>query len=104
KGAAYGDLVRDVRDRLAGAVLIGADRALVAAALAEHAPEVPVEVIDGAADAEALMDAVVAAAERLATPGDTVLLAPAAASMDQFRDYAHRGDAFAQAVGRLPTR
>ena len=104
KGAAYGDLVRDVRDRLAGAVLIGADRALVAAALAEHAPDVPVEVIDGAADAEALMDAVVAAADRLATPGDTVLLAPAAASMDQFRDYAHRGDAFAQAVGRLPTR
>lgn len=101
KGAAYGDLVRDVRDRLSGAVLIGADRDLIAAALAEHAPDVPVEVVEGAEDADALMDAVVAAAARLAQPSDTVLLAPAAASMDQFRDYGHRGDAFAQAVARL---
>src|SRR5690606_37888934 len=72
KGAVYGDLVREVRDRLAGAVLIGADRDLIASALAEHAPDVPVEVVDGAADAESLMDAVVAAADRLATAGDTV--------------------------------
>nr|WP_194956646.1 UDP-N-acetylmuramoyl-L-alanine--D-glutamate ligase [Aeromicrobium phoceense] len=100
KGAAYGDLVRDARDRIRGAVLIGADRELIAAALAEHAPDVPVELADGA-DADALMDSVVAASRRLAHPGDTVLLAPAAASMDQFRDYAHRGDAFAEAVRRL---
>ncbi|GAA3529557.1 UDP-N-acetylmuramoylalanine--D-glutamate ligase [Aeromicrobium flavum] len=99
KGAAYGDLVRDVRERLAGAVLIGADRDLIAAALAEHAPDVPVEVVD-ADDADVLMDAVVVAAARLARADDTVLLAPAAASMDQFRDYAHRGDAFAAAVQR----
>lgn len=101
KGATYDDLVRDVRDRLAGAVLIGADRQLIAAALAEHAPDVRVEVVEGAPDADALMDLVVAAAQRLASAGDTVLMAPAAASMDQFRDYAHRGDAFAQAVARL---
>ena len=42
-----------------------------------------------------------AAAARLARPGDTVLLAPAAASMDVFRDYAHRGRAFADAVRAL---
>jgi UDP-N-acetylmuramoylalanine--D-glutamate ligase len=47
------------------------------------------------------MTQVVAAAAGLASPGDTVLLAPAAASMDVFRDYAHRGQAFADAVQAL---
>jgi UDP-N-acetylmuramoylalanine--D-glutamate ligase len=51
--------------------------------------------------AEATMTLVVAAAAGLAQPGDTVLLAPAAASMDVFRDYAHRGTAFADAVAAL---
>jgi UDP-N-acetylmuramoylalanine--D-glutamate ligase len=47
------------------------------------------------------MSQVVAAAAALARPGDTVLLAPAAASMDVFRDYAHRGQAFTDAVAAL---
>jgi UDP-N-acetylmuramoylalanine--D-glutamate ligase len=46
------------------------------------------------------MDAVVEQAARLAGPGDTVLLAPACASMDMFTHYAERGDAFAAAVRR----
>jgi UDP-N-acetylmuramoylalanine--D-glutamate ligase len=46
------------------------------------------------------MDVVVAQAAGLAQPGDTVLLAPAAASMDMFRDYGARGDAFAAAMDR----
>ena len=49
------------------------------------------------------MTAVVDAARGLASPGDTVLLAPAGASFDQFSSYGHRGDAFASAV-RAATR
>jgi UDP-N-acetylmuramoylalanine--D-glutamate ligase len=53
--------------------------------------------------AEATMTQVVTAAAGLSRPGDTVLLAPAAASMDVFRDYGHRGRAFADAVRALGT-
>lgn len=47
------------------------------------------------------MTAAVGAARSMARPGDVVLLAPAAASLDMFRDYAHRGEAFAGAVHAL---
>ena len=106
KGARFDDLVEAVRARLRGAVLIGQDRALLAEALARHAPEIPVVEVaapdTGAVDVAAVMDDVVRAAARLARSGDTVLLAPACASMDMFRDYAERGDAFAAAVRRMP--
>jgi UDP-N-acetylmuramoylalanine--D-glutamate ligase len=46
------------------------------------------------------METVVARAAELARPGDVVLLAPAAASMDMFPNYGARGDAFAAAVAR----
>ena len=46
------------------------------------------------------MDRVVREAARLAQPGDVVLLAPAAASMDMFTNYGARGDAFEEAVRR----
>jgi len=99
KGATLDSLVPAVRSRLRGVVLMGKDRAVIADALARHAPEVPVvEVTSTDTD---VMDLVVRNAARLARPGDTVLLAPAAASMDLFRDYAHRGEAFAQAARAL---
>ena len=96
KGADVEDLVRTHGTRMRAAVLLGADRALIRQALARHAPDVPVHEVE-ATDTEA-MTTVVAVAAGLAQPGDTVLLAPAAASMDMFRDYAARGDAFAAAV------
>ncbi|GAA3234027.1 UDP-N-acetylmuramoyl-L-alanine--D-glutamate ligase [Actinocorallia longicatena] len=99
KGADIDALVRDAAPRLRAAVLLGADRAQIAEALARHAPNVP--VVDVAATDTGAMDLVVTEAARLAQPGDTVLLAPAGASMDMFRNYGARGDAFAAAVGRL---
>jgi UDP-N-acetylmuramoylalanine--D-glutamate ligase len=109
KGADVDPLVAAVGPRLAGAVVLGRDRGELVRSLARHAPSVPVvEVPSGddgqVSDAEEVMRQVVAAAARLARPGDTVLLAPAAASMDVFTDYAHRGRAFADAVQALETR
>ncbi|MEV7829416.1 UDP-N-acetylmuramoyl-L-alanine--D-glutamate ligase [Streptomyces subrutilus] len=99
KGATFDELVRKSAKRLRAVVLIGADRALIAEALARHAPEVPVTDLDRT-DTGA-MSAAVREAARLAEPGDTVLLAPACASMDMFANYNKRGDAFADAVREL---
>lgn len=99
KGASMADLVAQTADRLRGVVLIGADRDVFAAALARHAPDVP--VITVSRDDDGLMLDVVRAATSLAAAGDVVLLAPAAASLDQFDSYAARGDAFVRAVRAL---
>ncbi|KND38698.1 UDP-N-acetylmuramoyl-L-alanine--D-glutamate ligase [Streptomyces acidiscabies] len=99
KGAAFDELVAGSAERLRGVVLFGADRALIREALARHAPEVPVVDLDRT-DTGAMLQAV-REAQRLATEGDTVLLAPACASMDMFTNYNQRGDAFAQAVREL---
>ncbi|MFB6523426.1 UDP-N-acetylmuramoyl-L-alanine--D-glutamate ligase [Streptomyces sp. NPDC056401] len=99
KGATFDELVQKAAKRLRGVVLIGADRALIAEALARHAPEVP--VVDLARTDTGAMLAAVREAARLAEPGDTVLLAPACASMDMFANYSKRGDAFADAVREL---
>lgn len=99
KGATFDELVQKAAKRLRGVVLIGADRALIAEALARHAPEVP--VVDLARTDTGAMLAAVREAARLAETGDTVLLAPACASMDMFANYSKRGDAFADAVREL---
>ncbi len=102
KGASVDALVAEHGPGLRAAVVIGSDRAEIVAALARHAPEVPVaEVVPGD---DGVMPAAVRHAAALAHAGDTVLLAPAAASMDQFRDYADRGHAFAAAVAALDGR
>ncbi|MBA8823417.1 UDP-N-acetylmuramoylalanine--D-glutamate ligase [Saccharopolyspora lacisalsi] len=96
KGAEVDELVAAHADRLAAVVLIGQDRQCFARALADHVPDVPVGEIDSTA--EDAMDEAVRRAGEYAAAGSTVVLAPAAASMDMFTDYAHRGRAFADAV------
>lgn len=99
KGTNFDDLVRSLGNRLRGAVLLGVDRMNIAASLAQHAPDVPVIVVD-ATDTSAMRQVVTAAAS-LARPGDVVLLAPGCASKDMYSGYAQRGDAFAAAVAGL---
>jgi UDP-N-acetylmuramoylalanine--D-glutamate ligase len=99
KGAEVDDLVLEIRDRLAGVVLLGIDRSVIAQALQRHAPEIP--VIDVPTNDDGAMLFAVRAAAGLARPGDTVLLAPAAASYDMFANYSARGDAFAAAARGL---
>ena len=71
----------------------------IADALRRHAPRVPVVVLDG--KQTGVMDQAVQEASRMARPGDTVLLAPGAASKDMWTGYAARGDDFARAVKSL---
>lgn len=99
KGADVEDLVRRAAGHLRAAVLLGTDRAKLRDALARHAPDLP--VVEVARLDTGAMQEVVDAARGLARPGDTVLLAPAAASMDCFRDYKQRGELFAEAVRSL---
>jgi UDP-N-acetylmuramoylalanine--D-glutamate ligase len=97
KGVDIDALVATHAQRLRAAVVIGVDREPVLAAFRRHAPELPVSEV-AAVETETVMQSVVAAAGGFARSGDVVLLAPAAASMDQFRDYGDRGRAFVAAV------
>jgi len=97
KGIDPSPLVAKHAARLRAAVLIGADRSVLREAFERHAPGVTVLEVGGD-ETGGVMSAAVRAAASVALPGDVVLLAPAAASMDQFTDYAERGARFAEAV------
>ncbi|AKU13681.1 UDP-N-acetylmuramoyl-L-alanyl-D-glutamate synthetase [Azoarcus sp. CIB] len=93
KGQDFSPLREAVARHARAVILIGRDAALIDAALAGSG--VPTE---RAAD----MDAAVAHAATLAQRGDVVLLSPACASLDMFRNYAHRAEVFVAAVLRQP--
>ena len=99
KGTSFDDLVERYADRLRGVVLLGVDRGVIAEALARHAPQIPVTVIDTPEDGA--MAQAVSAARAYARPGDVVLLAPGCASKDMFTGYDARGAAFARAVREI---
>jgi UDP-N-acetylmuramoylalanine--D-glutamate ligase len=88
KGQDFSDLATAARNRLRGAVIIGRDGPAIATVLQE---------VVAVAHARDMRDAVARAAD-MAQPGDAVLLSPACASFDMFRDYTHRGEVFTAAV------
>ena len=107
KGARMEELIERCSKRIRAAILIGEDKDLIEKAIREKAPHIAIVKIDapsnyhvGSAD-NSLMEDVIEAARGFAVEGDTVLLAPACASMDQFTNYADRGDRFAQAVKKV---
>jgi UDP-N-acetylmuramoylalanine--D-glutamate ligase len=91
KGQDFAPLAQAFRGKVRHVVLIGKDARVLEA------------VLQGAVTTEFAndMDEAVRLAAKAAQPGETVLLSPACASLDMFRDYAHRGEVFAAAVRRL---
>ena len=91
KGLDYSALRAPLAEKAKAALLIGAAAPKIADQLQGAAPLVDAKTLDGA----------VAHAYAAAAPGDTILLAPACASFDQFRSYEHRGEAFKEVVRQL---
>ncbi|MBS1212108.1 MAG: UDP-N-acetylmuramoylalanine--D-glutamate ligase [Proteobacteria bacterium] len=91
KGADFSPLAEVAAKKVRAAVLMGRDAPLLDAILSAVVKTVRVENMKQA----------VAAARELARPGDAVLLAPACASLDQYKDYQERGRVFAEAVREL---
>jgi UDP-N-acetylmuramoylalanine--D-glutamate ligase len=97
KGVDISSLVQKHGKFLRAAIVIGTEREEVLEAFRTHCPEVPIfEIVESGS--VAVMTDAVRTAKQLAKPGDTVVLAPAAASMDQFVDYEDRGNQFQSAV------
>ena len=98
KGVDISGLIAKFAKRLRSAVVIGVNRKEILENFATLAPAVTVfEVADG----DNVMERAVEFASSSAEAGDVVLLAPAAASMDQFESYQDRGMRFKEAVVKI---
>lgn len=97
KGARFEQLIRTQKQKIKAAVIIGVEQKEMREAFESEAPEIPVVYISPE-PAGTVMQRAVEQAGRRAEDADCVLLAPACASMDQFKSYAERGDCFAKAA------
>ena len=102
KGAEYGDLARATEGRVRRVLLIGATAPQIQAAFAARAAAAGSRATPYVVCGD--LAAAVAAAAAVAGPGDVVLLSPACASWDQYRDYEQRGEHFLELVSELRTR
>jgi UDP-N-acetylmuramoylalanine--D-glutamate ligase len=91
KGADFRELAQPIAEYVRSIVLIGEDADKIEAALADIVPIKRASSLDNA----------VIVAKSQAKPGDVVLLSPACASLDMFRDFNHRGDVFTSLVNGL---
>lgn len=91
KGADFKFLRESVANHVRAIVLLGQDADKLDAALSDLVPVTRVTSLEDAVDT----------ARTIAVPGDVVLLSPACASLDMFRDYNHRGEVFKDLVGKL---
>jgi UDP-N-acetylmuramoylalanine--D-glutamate ligase len=94
KGQDFRPLMPAVARHVRAVVLIGRDAPTLRSLIGEQVPAMRLEAADS-------LPAAVFAAAALAQPGDAVLLSPACASLDMFRNYVHRGEVFAAAVREL---